>query len=60
MFFFDYSKTQATKPNPPRGPLTGNWQQTEPVMTVYKLITAEFKWFGLQGQVRMLRFTYVM
>lgn len=43
-----------------RGPLTPEWlvsisylcQKTcDPVMTCYKLVTVEFKWFGLQGRV---------
>lgn len=36
-----------------RGPLTDpNWQKTcEPVMTCYKLVYIEFKWFGLQTRV---------
>ncbi|KAI9594354.1 hypothetical protein BDF19DRAFT_131577 [Syncephalis fuscata] len=35
-----------------RGPLTGDWIATvDPVMTCYKLVTIEFKWFGLQGKV---------
>lgn len=35
-----------------RGPLTGKWQQTaDPIMTCYKLVTVEFKWFGLQSKV---------
>ncbi|KAI8147240.1 hypothetical protein BJV82DRAFT_598317 [Fennellomyces sp. T-0311] len=36
-----------------RGPLTDpNWTQTcEPVMTCYKLVYIEFKWFGIQGKV---------
>ncbi len=35
-----------------RGPLQGRWmKQVEPVMTAYKLVTAEFDWFGLQGKV---------
>ncbi|KAI8320575.1 phosphatidylinositol transfer protein beta isoform [Martensiomyces pterosporus] len=36
-----------------RGPLTSqDWRDTcEPVMTCYKLVTAEFKWFGLQTAV---------
>ncbi|KAJ1905742.1 hypothetical protein IWQ60_012218 [Tieghemiomyces parasiticus] len=35
-----------------RGPLKGDWQKTcEPVMTCYKLVTAEFVWFGLQTLV---------
>lgn len=33
-----------------RGPLVGtNWKyNVKPVMTCYKLVTVEFKWFGLQ------------
>ncbi|XP_065223435.1 phosphatidylinositol transfer protein beta isoform isoform X1 [Planococcus citri] len=35
-----------------RGPLVGNWiERVDPVMTCYKLVTAEFKWFGLQTRV---------
>lgn len=35
-----------------RGPLTGKWiEKVEPVMTCYKLVTVEFKWFGLQTRV---------
>lgn len=36
-----------------RGPLTDPlWQQKcEPVMTCYKLVYIEFKWFGIQGKV---------
>jgi len=36
-----------------RGPLTGSdWKKkVTPVMTCYKLVTAEFKWFGLQGRI---------
>ncbi|KAJ1989245.1 hypothetical protein H4R33_002138 [Dimargaris cristalligena] len=35
-----------------RGPLKGDWMKTcEPTMTCYKLVTAEFVWFGLQGIV---------
>ncbi|KAG2204122.1 hypothetical protein INT47_011605 [Mucor saturninus] len=35
-----------------RGPLTDpNWQKTcEPVMTCYKLVYIEFKWFGIQSR----------
>ena len=43
------SEFTCTKSDPPRGPLTGTWKETTtPVMTVYKLITVEFVWFGLQ------------
>ncbi|OUC46385.1 phosphatidylinositol transfer protein [Trichinella nativa] len=35
-----------------RGPLTGNWQDScEPVMCCYKLVTVEFRWWGLQSRV---------
>ncbi|GAN00983.1 conserved hypothetical protein [Mucor ambiguus] len=36
-----------------RGPLTDpEWQKSvEPVMTCYKLVYIEFKWFGIQGKV---------
>ncbi|RXG67054.1 Phosphatidylinositol transfer protein alpha isoform [Armadillidium vulgare] len=36
-----------------RGPLTGPnwWKKCDPVMTCYKLVTVEFKWFGLQTRV---------
>ncbi|XP_045469294.1 phosphatidylinositol transfer protein alpha isoform isoform X2 [Harmonia axyridis] len=35
-----------------RGPLTGDWKnQVQPVMTCYKLVTVEFKWFGLQNRI---------
>lgn len=35
-----------------RGPLIGPWKENaQPVMTCYKLVTCEFKWFGLQSRV---------
>lgn len=35
-----------------RGPLNGEWQKTvEPVMCCYKLVTIEFKWWGIQSRV---------
>lgn len=36
-----------------RGPLVGkDWKrEVKPVMTCYKLVTCEFKWFGLQSRV---------
>ena len=36
-----------------RGPLVGpDWaRQVNPVMCCYKLVTVEFKWWGLQGKV---------
>lgn len=35
-----------------RGPLTGKWQGTaNPVMCAYKLVTVNFKWFGLQNRI---------
>lgn len=48
---FDPAKFKSKKTG--RGPLTGpNWKEgLSPVMTCYKLVTAEFKWFGLQSKV---------
>lgn len=35
-----------------RGPLSGQWKKTaDPVMTAYKLVTIQFKWWGLQDRV---------
>jgi len=35
-----------------RGPLSGNWvSTTSPVMTAYKLVSIQFKWWGLQSKV---------
>ncbi|RMZ94909.1 phosphatidylinositol transfer alpha isoform [Brachionus plicatilis] len=35
-----------------RGQLKSDWRTTtKPVMCAYKLVTVEFKWFGLQGKV---------
>ncbi|KAK9887308.1 hypothetical protein WA026_021618 [Henosepilachna vigintioctopunctata] len=35
-----------------RGPLQGDWKnKAQPVMTCYKLVTVEFKWFGFQNRV---------
>ncbi|XP_037923377.1 phosphatidylinositol transfer protein alpha isoform isoform X2 [Hermetia illucens] len=36
-----------------RGPLVGSdWKhKVDPVMTCYKLVTCEFKWFGLQNRI---------
>jgi len=35
-----------------RGPLMGDWRKScEPVMCAYKLVTCEFRWFGLQNKV---------
>ena len=35
-----------------RGPLNGRWQDAvSPVMCAYKLVTVEFKWWGLQGRI---------
>ncbi|ESO05977.1 hypothetical protein HELRODRAFT_155662 [Helobdella robusta] len=41
-----------------RGPLIGpDWQKTcQPVMCCYKLVTAEFKWYGLQDRVENIIF----
>lgn len=46
----DPSKFTSTKTG--RGPLQGSWiEKVEPVMTCYKLVTVEFKWFGIQSRV---------
>jgi len=46
----DPSKFHSNKSG--RGPLLGKWQDSvDPVMTCYKLVTVEFKWFGLQNRV---------
>ncbi|KAJ5069342.1 phosphatidylinositol transfer protein [Anaeramoeba ignava] len=38
-----------------RGPFVDEWQkQADPVMTCYKLVKAEFKYWGLQGKVEKL------
>lgn len=35
-----------------RGPLDGDWKKSvDPVMTAYKLVTVQFKWWGLQTKV---------
>ena len=35
-----------------RGPLSENWQMSvEPVMTAYKLVTVQFKWWGFQTKM---------
>lgn len=35
-----------------RGPLRGDWMNTvSPVMTCYKMVTVDFRWFGLQRRV---------
>ena len=35
-----------------RGPLAGDWKKSvDPVMTAYKLVTVQFKWWGLQTKV---------
>jgi len=52
----DYKKendpTLYTSEKTGRGPLTGQWKDTvEPVMTAYKLVTIQFKWWGLQNKV---------
>ncbi|CAG9104049.1 unnamed protein product [Plutella xylostella] len=40
-----------------RGPLIGDWKKdVKPVMTCYKLVTAEFKWFGLQPETDPTKF----
>ena len=51
-FKLDEDPTKFKSDKTGRGPLTGDWMKTvDPVMTCYKLVTAEFKWFGLQVRV---------
>uniref|UniRef100_A0A1B0G7Y9 Phosphatidylinositol transfer protein N-terminal domain-containing protein n=1 Tax=Glossina morsitans morsitans TaxID=37546 RepID=A0A1B0G7Y9_GLOMM len=47
----DPTKFHSTKTG--RGPLVeSDWKlKVKPVMTCYKLVTCEFKWFGLQGRI---------
>jgi len=46
----DPTKYQSKKTG--RGPLKDKWiENCDPVMTCYKLVTCEFKWFGLQSRV---------
>lgn len=48
----DEDPTKFTSSKTGRGPLQGDWIQTcNPVMTCYKLVTVEFKWFGFQTRV---------
>ncbi|KAM7311540.1 phosphatidylinositol transfer protein alpha isoform [Ixodes scapularis] len=52
----DYKETEDpskfTSVKTGRGPLVGDWAKTvNPVMCAYKLVTVEFKWFGLQNRV---------
>ncbi len=38
-----------------RGPLNKDWlSTTTPIMTAYKLVTCEFKWFGLQSKIETM------
>jgi len=41
-----------------RGPLTEGWKDKKPLMTCYKLVTVEFKWFGFQGRVEKFLQTF--
>ena len=47
----DPSRFKSTKTG--RGPLIGpNWERgVDPVMCCYKLVTVEFKWWGLQNKI---------
>ena len=52
----DHDPTKYVSEKTGRGPLKNEpgrkWHHSvEPVMTCYKLVTIEFKWFGLQGQM---------
>ena len=47
---WDPSKFHSEKTG--RGPLSKDWKEkVSPSMCCYKLVTCEFKWWGLQGQV---------
>lgn len=50
----DPSKFKSKKTG--RGPLKGSkwWEESEPVMTCYKLVTCEFKWRGIQTRVEKM------
>jgi len=44
--------TKFTSSKTGRGPLQGGWRsEVEPVMTCYKLVTIQFKWWGIQNKV---------
>ncbi|GAB6026502.1 hypothetical protein CHUAL_012927 [Chamberlinius hualienensis] len=46
----DPSKFKSQKTG--RGPLIGNWMKSvTPIMCAYKLVTVEFRWFGITGRV---------
>lgn len=45
----DPSLVRSEKAN--RGPLTEGWKEKKPIMTCYKLVTVEFKMFGMQSMV---------
>lgn len=49
LYFYNRFKSEKTG----RGPLVGtDWKKNvNPVMTCYKLVTCEFKWFGLQTRI---------
>lgn len=47
---WDPSKVRSEKAG--RGPLKADWRETsKPIMCCYKLVTCEFKWWGLQSTV---------
>eukprot|EP00123_Amoebidium_parasiticum_P019455 comp25787_c0_seq1/m.47036 comp25787_c0_seq1/g.47036 ORF comp25787_c0_seq1/g.47036 comp25787_c0_seq1/m.47036 type:complete len:269 (-) comp25787_c0_seq1:44-850(-) len=45
----DPTKVRSEKAN--RGPLKPDWKETSDLMTSYKLVKVEFKWFGLQSTI---------
>lgn len=49
----DEDPTKVTSHKTGRGPFQGTrwWEKVQPVMTCYKLVTADFRWFGLQARV---------
>ena len=55
-YFKDYKEsedpTKYKSEKTGRGPLGKTWKEnTKPMMCAYKLVTCEFKWFGLSGKI---------
>lgn len=52
-YLADEDPSKVTSKKTGRGPFSGArwWQEVHPVMTCYKLVTADFRWFGLQTRV---------
>ncbi|PIK53811.1 phosphatidylinositol transfer protein/retinal degeneration b protein, partial [Apostichopus japonicus] len=51
----EYDPRLARSEKSGRGPLTEGWMKTaDPIMCAYKMVTVEFKWWGLQKRVENL------